>query len=232
MFSGDTLFPGGPGNTKFENASFDQIIESIDRRLFTLPGGDVGAPGARARHDHRHRAPPPRRVDRPGLVAEERRRVSEQNDRAARELEAARARTLALLEPISEAGLIEPHSALMSPLVWDLAHIGHYEELWLVPRARRRGADRSAVRRRLRRVPPPALRTTHARHPRPRGRARLRGGRPQAVTRRAGRRRPRFRRPAPRGWVRLRPRGPPRGPARRDDAGHHPAHGRRAPGCR
>ena len=37
VFSGDTLFPGGPGNTKFENASFDQIIESIDRRLFTLP---------------------------------------------------------------------------------------------------------------------------------------------------------------------------------------------------
>ena len=38
VFSGDTLFPGGPGNTKFEGASFPQIIESIDRRLFTLPG--------------------------------------------------------------------------------------------------------------------------------------------------------------------------------------------------
>jgi glyoxylase-like metal-dependent hydrolase (beta-lactamase superfamily II) len=45
VFSGDTLFPGGPGNTKFENASFDQIIESIDRRLFTLPEEDLVLPG-------------------------------------------------------------------------------------------------------------------------------------------------------------------------------------------
>src|SRR6478735_347989 len=41
VFTGDTLFPGGPGNTQFENASFDQIIESIDRRLFTLPEDDL-----------------------------------------------------------------------------------------------------------------------------------------------------------------------------------------------
>ncbi len=45
VFSGDTLFPGGPGNTKFENASFDQIIESIDRRLFALPAEDLVLPG-------------------------------------------------------------------------------------------------------------------------------------------------------------------------------------------
>ena len=45
VFSGDTLFPGGPGNTKFENASFDQIIESIDRRLFTLPENVLVLPG-------------------------------------------------------------------------------------------------------------------------------------------------------------------------------------------
>ncbi len=45
VFSGDTLFPGGPGNTKFENASFDQIIESIDRRLFTLPEDALVLPG-------------------------------------------------------------------------------------------------------------------------------------------------------------------------------------------
>ena len=30
LFSGDTLFPGGPGNTKFEGASFPQIIDSIE----------------------------------------------------------------------------------------------------------------------------------------------------------------------------------------------------------
>jgi len=34
LFTGDTLFPGGPGNTTFENADFDTIIRSIDRRIF------------------------------------------------------------------------------------------------------------------------------------------------------------------------------------------------------
>jgi glyoxylase-like metal-dependent hydrolase (beta-lactamase superfamily II) len=34
LFSGDTLFPGGPGNTKFEGGDFPTIIESIDRLLF------------------------------------------------------------------------------------------------------------------------------------------------------------------------------------------------------
>ena len=45
VFSGDTLFPGGPGNTSFENADFDTIIESIDRRLFTLPADTLVLPG-------------------------------------------------------------------------------------------------------------------------------------------------------------------------------------------
>jgi glyoxylase-like metal-dependent hydrolase (beta-lactamase superfamily II) len=34
LLSGDTLFPGGPGNTKFEGGNFATIIESIDQRLF------------------------------------------------------------------------------------------------------------------------------------------------------------------------------------------------------
>jgi glyoxylase-like metal-dependent hydrolase (beta-lactamase superfamily II) len=45
VLSGDTLFPGGPGNTSFENASFEQIMESIDRRLFTLPAETIVLPG-------------------------------------------------------------------------------------------------------------------------------------------------------------------------------------------
>ena len=45
LFSGDTLFPGGPGNTKFENASFSEIITSIDRRLFTLDPETLVFPG-------------------------------------------------------------------------------------------------------------------------------------------------------------------------------------------
>lgn len=45
LFSGDTLFPGGPGNTSFPDASFERIIESIDRRLFTLPPETIVMPG-------------------------------------------------------------------------------------------------------------------------------------------------------------------------------------------
>jgi len=44
----------------------------------------------------------------------------------------ARARTLGLLAPIGDADLVRQVSPLMSPLVWDLAHVGHYEELWLL----------------------------------------------------------------------------------------------------
>ena len=46
LFTGDTLFPGGAGNTSaHEQASFAQIIESIDRRLFTLPAETYVLPG-------------------------------------------------------------------------------------------------------------------------------------------------------------------------------------------
>jgi len=45
LFTGDTLFPGGPGNTSFKDASFEQIIRSIDRRLFTLPADLLVLPG-------------------------------------------------------------------------------------------------------------------------------------------------------------------------------------------
>jgi glyoxylase-like metal-dependent hydrolase (beta-lactamase superfamily II) len=45
LFSGDTLFPGGPGNTSFEGGDFDTIIESLDRRLLTLPADTIVLPG-------------------------------------------------------------------------------------------------------------------------------------------------------------------------------------------
>ena len=45
VFSGDTLFPGGPGNTASPTGDFQQIIESIDRRLFTLPADTLILPG-------------------------------------------------------------------------------------------------------------------------------------------------------------------------------------------
>jgi glyoxylase-like metal-dependent hydrolase (beta-lactamase superfamily II) len=34
LFSGDTLFPGGPGNTSLPGGDFPTIIHSIERRLF------------------------------------------------------------------------------------------------------------------------------------------------------------------------------------------------------
>ena len=45
LFSGDTLFSGGPGNTTFEGGDFPTIIESVDRRLFTLPADTLVLPG-------------------------------------------------------------------------------------------------------------------------------------------------------------------------------------------
>ena len=47
-------------------------------------------------------------------------------------LDHARRRTLGLLDPVPPADQLRQVSELMSPLCWDLAHIGHYEELWLV----------------------------------------------------------------------------------------------------
>jgi gamma-glutamyl hercynylcysteine S-oxide synthase len=46
----------------------------------------------------------------------------------------ARERTLALVAPLSDADVEAQHNDIMSPLVWDLAHIAAYEELWLVHR--------------------------------------------------------------------------------------------------
>ena len=41
LFSGDTLFPGGPGATGFEGGDFDAIINSIENRLFRTLDPDV-----------------------------------------------------------------------------------------------------------------------------------------------------------------------------------------------
>lgn len=46
LFSGDTLFPGGPGATKFEGGDFPTIINSIESRLFKELGpGTLVLPG-------------------------------------------------------------------------------------------------------------------------------------------------------------------------------------------
>ena len=59
LFTGDTLFPGGPGATSFEGGDFPTIIRSIEDRIFSplaadtivLPGhGDRTTIGAESPH--------------------------------------------------------------------------------------------------------------------------------------------------------------------------------------
>ena len=44
----------------------------------------------------------------------------------------ARERSRLLTDAVDDEDLVRQHSPLMSPLVWDLAHVGNQEELWLV----------------------------------------------------------------------------------------------------
>ncbi|TLQ42372.1 ergothioneine biosynthesis protein EgtB [Streptomyces marianii] len=62
--------------------------------------------------------------------------------RALEALTTARARTRLLTECVEDDELTAQHSPLMSPLVWDLAHIGNQEEQWLL----RTVAGRDAIR--------------------------------------------------------------------------------------
>ncbi|MGA8117741.1 MAG: ergothioneine biosynthesis protein EgtB [Actinocatenispora sp.] len=49
------------------------------------------------------------------------------------ELDRVRSRSVGLTTAVLDtAELTRQHSPLMSPLVWDLAHVGNYEELWLL----------------------------------------------------------------------------------------------------
>jgi len=52
--------------------------------------------------------------------------------RVATQLERSRRRSTVLTDAVDDDDLVRQHSPLMSPLVWDLAHIGNQEELWLV----------------------------------------------------------------------------------------------------
>jgi glyoxylase-like metal-dependent hydrolase (beta-lactamase superfamily II) len=45
LIAGDTLFPGGPGGTSGPHQDFNQIIESIRTKLFTLPDETRVYPG-------------------------------------------------------------------------------------------------------------------------------------------------------------------------------------------
>ncbi|MDO8392652.1 MAG: MBL fold metallo-hydrolase [Actinomycetota bacterium] len=45
LFTGDTLFPGGPGATGNEGGNFEAIIHSLDTKLFTFPADTIVLPG-------------------------------------------------------------------------------------------------------------------------------------------------------------------------------------------
>jgi len=45
-------------------------------------------------------------------------------------LEAGRVRTMEIVAPLDTAALARQHSPLMSPIVWDLAHVANFEEQW------------------------------------------------------------------------------------------------------
>ena len=45
LFSGDTLFPGGPGATRGNKEHFTQIIAAIRDKLFVLPDDTAVRPG-------------------------------------------------------------------------------------------------------------------------------------------------------------------------------------------
>ena len=60
--------------------------------------------------------------------------IDPQRDELCTALAAVRARTLALVERLSPADLERQIDPILSPLVWDLAHIAAYEDLWLVHR--------------------------------------------------------------------------------------------------
>lgn len=45
IFSGDTLFPGGPGATRWDYSDFGQIMDSVEERLMRYPDPTVVHPG-------------------------------------------------------------------------------------------------------------------------------------------------------------------------------------------
>ena len=45
LFSGDTIFPNGPGNTSIPGANYREILRSIHSKIFTLPDETILYPG-------------------------------------------------------------------------------------------------------------------------------------------------------------------------------------------
>ena len=119
----------------------------------------------------------------------------------------------------------------MSPLVWDLAHIGNQEELWLLRDVGGREPIRPEIDDALRRVRAPARGPARAAAAAPAEARALRRRGPRQGARPARRGRRCTGRPAARRRLRLRHDRPARAAARRDDAGHPPAAARATRCC-
>ena len=62
LFTGDSLFPGGVGNTFGDKAAFAQLIDEVETKVFDrLPDETWFYPGHGDDSDARRRAAPPRR---------------------------------------------------------------------------------------------------------------------------------------------------------------------------
>ena len=69
LFTGDSLFPGGPGNTEQDPQRFGSLMDDLEARVFgVLRRLDLGLSRPRQGHDARRRAPVRPRVARPRLV--------------------------------------------------------------------------------------------------------------------------------------------------------------------
>lgn len=58
----------------------------------------------------------------------------------------ARERTFLLISALSDEDLRLQHDPLMSPIVWDLGHIGHFEDVWLRENIRSGGTGSEGLR--------------------------------------------------------------------------------------
>lgn len=103
---------------KFRPEAFIATVESFGLRAtwHEVGNGDFGLFLFRKPSPARSSAPPPQRhAPQLALLAE------------------ARARTRAIVAPLSEVDLTQQHSPLMSPIAWDLGHIAQFEAQWLLP---------------------------------------------------------------------------------------------------
>ena len=113
---------------------------------------DLAADHLAQRHGGPSAAPHrPRRKETAGMSTSERERpladltVEQLRTHAADALYRSRTRSTALTDAVDDDDLVRQHSPLMSPLVWDLAHVGNQEELWLVRDVGRREPVRSDI---------------------------------------------------------------------------------------